>query len=287
MNMENKKQETTDALRILVADDHEVVRRGVRTLLEAEPGWTVCAEATTGREAVEAAKRLRPDIVILDISMPELNGLEAARQIRSAVPEAEIVILTIHESEEVIREVLATGARGYVLKSDAGRDLVTAIGTLRHGKPFLTPRVAELMLDGFIEGEKGAPGPGRRAGRLTRASASSFSSSPRAAATRRSPPSWGSASRPRRRTARTSCASSTSTPRASSCATPSATASSKRSPSQGAFYTKLPVPITSFGEWRSLRGARKIRSWPRMGIARWGWLSSPPRTRSSSRRPAC
>jgi len=167
MNMENKNPETHDALRILVADDHEVVRRGVRTLLEAEPGWTVCAEATTGREAVEAAKRLRPDIVILDISMPELNGLEAARQIRSALPEAEIVILTIHESEEVIREVLATGARGYVLKSDAGRDLVTAIGTLRHGKPFLTPRVAELMLDGFIEGEKGSPAPGRRAGRLT------------------------------------------------------------------------------------------------------------------------
>ena len=168
MSVEEKKQEVTDALRILVADDHEVVRRGVRTLLESEPGWVVCAEAVNGREAVEAAKRLRPDIAVLDIGMEELNGLEAARQIRKLVPETEILILTIHESEEVIREVLAAGARGYVLKSDAGRDLVTAVSTLRRHKPFLTTRLAELMLDGFIEGgEGGASAPVRRNGRLT------------------------------------------------------------------------------------------------------------------------
>jgi DNA-binding NarL/FixJ family response regulator len=168
MNAEVMKPEMSDTLRILVADDHEVVRRGVRNLLESQAGWTVCAEATNGREAVEAAKRLKPDIVILDIGMEELNGLEAARQIRRLVPESEILILTIHESEDVIREVLAAGARGYVLKSDAGRDLVTAIGTLRRHKPFLTARVAELMLDGFIDGGEGGAMPAaRRAGRLT------------------------------------------------------------------------------------------------------------------------
>jgi DNA-binding NarL/FixJ family response regulator len=166
MRVETKKQET-DALRILIADDHEVVRRGVRTLLEAEPGWSVCAEARTGREAVDAAVRLSPDIAILDIGMEELNGLEAARQIRKLLPDCEIVILTIHESEEVIREVLAAGARGYVLKSDAGRDLVAAIGALRRHKPFLTSRVAELMLDGYLEGEGPAPARGKRTGRLT------------------------------------------------------------------------------------------------------------------------
>jgi len=169
MNAETTKHEPVENLRILIADDHEVVRRGVRTLLESEPGWTVCAEAINGREAVEVARRLKPDIAVLDIGMEELNGLEAARQIRKVLPDCEILILTIHESEEVIREVLAAGARGYVLKSDAGRDLVTAIGTLRRHKPFLTPRVAELMLDGFIDGGEGAPPatPSRRAGRLT------------------------------------------------------------------------------------------------------------------------
>lgn len=167
MKGEMKRSETTTRLRILVADDHEVVRRGVRTLLEAEPGWSVVAEATNGREAVEATMRLSPDIVILDIGMEELNGLEAARQIRKLKPEIEILILTIHESEEVIREVLAAGARGYVLKSDAGRDLIAAIGALRRHKPFLTTRVAELMLDGFLDAETGAAPTRTRAGRLT------------------------------------------------------------------------------------------------------------------------
>jgi len=168
MSLETRRSETAERLKILIADDHEVVRRGVRTLLETEPGLLVCAEATNGREAVEAAKRTMPDIAILDIGMEELNGLEAARQIRKALPECEILILTIHESEEVIREVLAAGARGYVLKSDAGRDLIAAIGALRRHKPFLTTRVAELMLDGFIEGgEPGTPTPPRRTGRLT------------------------------------------------------------------------------------------------------------------------
>jgi len=117
-------------LRILIADDHVVVRSGVRALLEAHPGWQVCDEAVEGREAVEKASRLRPDVVILDIGMPLLNGLDAARQIKEASPQSEVLILTLHESEQVIREVLDSGARGYVLKSDASGALVNAVEAL-------------------------------------------------------------------------------------------------------------------------------------------------------------
>ena len=133
-------------VRVLVADDHEVVRQGVRALLEAEPGVQVCGEAADGREALEKARQLKPDIVILDIGMPELNGLEATRQILSELPRTEVLILTLHESEQLVREVLAAGARGYVLKSDAGRDILVAVNALRRHKPFFTSRVSEIVL---------------------------------------------------------------------------------------------------------------------------------------------
>ncbi len=133
-------------LRILVADDHDVVRRGVRALLEAERGWDVVAEASTGQQAVAAAKRVKPDVAVLDIAMPEVNGLEAARAILASFPKTEILILTMHESEQVLREVLAAGARGYVLKSDAGRDLVAAVDALRRHRSFLAPRATEIAL---------------------------------------------------------------------------------------------------------------------------------------------
>jgi DNA-binding NarL/FixJ family response regulator len=127
-------------VRILIADDHELVRRGVRTVLDTQAGWIVCGEASTGREAVTKALDLRPDIVILDISMPELNGLEATRQIRRAVS-TKILILTVHESEQLVTEVMDAGAHGYVLKADAGRTLVHAIQALLRDQPFLTDRV--------------------------------------------------------------------------------------------------------------------------------------------------
>ena len=133
-------------MRILVADDHEVVRHGVRALLEARPGWQVVAEAVDGREAVEKAKRLQPDVIILDIGMPGLNGLDAARQILKAAPKSGILILTMHESEQVVREVLAAGARGYVLKSDAGRDLVNAVEAVGRQRIFFTSSVAQVVL---------------------------------------------------------------------------------------------------------------------------------------------
>ena len=136
-------------LRILIADDHEVVRQGVRTILESQPGWSVVAEAQNGLDAVEQAQKARPEIALLDISMPELNGLEATKQILKLLPETQILILTMHESDELVREVLSAGARGYVLKTDAKRDLVNAVRSLSEGRPFFTSKVAEMVLEGY------------------------------------------------------------------------------------------------------------------------------------------
>jgi DNA-binding NarL/FixJ family response regulator len=137
-------------LRILVVDDHAVVRRGVRSLLESHDGWDVCGEATTGRDAVELSRRLRPDVVVMDLSLPELNGLDATRQILKDAPETEVLVLTMHQSEELARDVLQAGARGYVLKSDADENLIAAVENLQQHKPFLTPTVTEFVLDGYI-----------------------------------------------------------------------------------------------------------------------------------------
>ena len=138
------------SLRILVVDDHAVVRRGVRSLLESHEGWEVCGEATTGRDAVEQSRRLRPDVVVMDLSLPELNGLDATRHILKDAPETEVLVLTMHQSEELARDVLQAGARGYVLKSDADENLIAAVENLRQHKPFLTPTVTEFVLDGYI-----------------------------------------------------------------------------------------------------------------------------------------
>jgi DNA-binding NarL/FixJ family response regulator len=141
-------------LRILIADDHEVARRGIRAVLENHPGWEVCGEAKDGRESVELAATTRPDIVLLDIGMPNLNGLEAARQILASSPDVAILILTMHDSDNVVREVLRAGARGYLLKSDAGRDLVAAVEALQGQRTFFTTRVSQMVLDGYLHREK-------------------------------------------------------------------------------------------------------------------------------------
>ncbi len=138
-------------LRILIADDHEVARRGIRALLESHPGWEVCGEAKDGRETVELASLMRPDVVLLDIGMPNLNGLEAARQILAALPEVAILILTMQDSDHVVREVLRAGARGFLLKSDAGRDLVAAVEALQLRRTFFTTRVSRMVLEGFLD----------------------------------------------------------------------------------------------------------------------------------------
>jgi len=138
------------SLRILVVDDHAVVRRGVRSLLESHEGWEVCGEATTGRDAVEQSRQLRPDVVVMDLSLPGLNGLDATRQILKDAPDTEVLVLTMHRSDELARDVLQAGARGYVLKSDADANLIMAVDNLRQHKPFLTPTVTEFVLDDYV-----------------------------------------------------------------------------------------------------------------------------------------
>jgi DNA-binding NarL/FixJ family response regulator len=129
-------------VRILVADDHHVVRTGLRSLLESRNGWQVCAEAANGREAVEKSGELKPDVAVLDIGMPLLNGVEATRQIRKLSPKTEILILTMHDSELLVQEVLEAGARGYILKDDADRNLIAAVDALHRHKPYFSSRVS-------------------------------------------------------------------------------------------------------------------------------------------------
>ena len=141
------------AVRILIADDHEIFRRGLAAELSQVTGWVVAAQAANGRQAVELAAEIKPDLVVMDLTMPELHGLEAARRIIAADPTARILILTAHESEQLVREVLSAGARGYVLKSDAGRILVTALQELLEGRMFFTSNVARIVVDGYLRNE--------------------------------------------------------------------------------------------------------------------------------------
>jgi DNA-binding NarL/FixJ family response regulator len=137
-------------IRILIADDHELIRRGLVSALADRPEWSIVAEAADGRQACELAARFSPDIAVLDLTMPGLNGLEATRQIRASAPNTRILIVTAHESEQLIRDVLDAGAMGYVLKSDAGRILVQAIEALLDERPFFTSKVARFVLDGYL-----------------------------------------------------------------------------------------------------------------------------------------
>ena len=136
-------------MRILIADDHDLMRRGIATLLRSHEGWEICAEARTGFEAVSQAEKQKPDIAILDIAMPGLNGLDAARKIRKVSPRTEILVLSVHYSDQLIRDILDAGVRGYVVKSDSDRDLVLAVEALANHQPFFTSRVTEVMLDSW------------------------------------------------------------------------------------------------------------------------------------------
>jgi DNA-binding NarL/FixJ family response regulator len=138
-------------LRILLADDHEIVRRGLCSLLQKHEGWEVCGEASDGREAIAMAQQLKPDVVIVDIGMPHLNGLDTTRQLLQLGPRFKVIVLTITDSDQVIREALSAGARGFVLKSDAARDLVSAVEALQSNRMFFTPRVNDLVLAGFLD----------------------------------------------------------------------------------------------------------------------------------------
>src|ERR1700675_4101497 len=139
----------TRPLRILVADDHDIIRRGLKQLLASRAGWEVCGEAKTGREAVALAEQLKPEIVVMDISMPDLNGLEAARRIHKLFPKTGILILTLHFSDQLLRDIVEAGARAYIMKSDADRDLVSAVEALANHRTFFTARAAEMLLNRF------------------------------------------------------------------------------------------------------------------------------------------
>src|ERR1700737_3921551 len=155
-------------LRILLADDHEIVRRGLCALLQKHEGWEVVGEATDGREAVEKAQQLKPDVVILDVGMPNLNGLAATRQLTQHSPGCKVIVLTITDSDQVIREALDAGARGFVLKSDAARDLVSAVEALQRNRMFFTPRVNDMVLAGFLDrGDNGSNGKAPKLPKLT------------------------------------------------------------------------------------------------------------------------
>jgi len=143
-------------LRILLADDHEVVRQGTRMLIEKQEGWNVCGEAVDGRSAVAMAEMLRPDVVVMDIGMPELNGLDAARQIKRALPKTEVLIFTGEETDQLIHEVFAAGARSYILKNEIGEHLVEAIRALGEHKHYFTSHISEVVFARYLNGASGA-----------------------------------------------------------------------------------------------------------------------------------
>lgn len=134
-----------DGLRIILADDHSLVRRGIRSLLGSHSGWQVCGEAADGRETLEKVDELKPDILILDLNMPELNGLEVTRRVHKMCPGVEVLVLTVHDSEQIMRQVLEAGARGYMLKSDAGHELLSAVDTVRRHRLFLSSQASRML----------------------------------------------------------------------------------------------------------------------------------------------
>lgn len=134
-------------LRILIVDDHALIRQGLRSMLEAQPGWTICGEAEDGRQAIQLSAELAPDVIVLDVSMPGLNGLDAIRPIREAAPEAEVLLLTMHESERLASDALRAGARGCVLKSDGPRQVIAAVEAVAAHRPYFTGKIAEMLLD--------------------------------------------------------------------------------------------------------------------------------------------
>lgn len=136
--------------RIMLVEDHTIVRYGLRAMIQPQPGMEICSEAATGAEALNDLKRVKPTLVILDLSLPDMNGIELLERIRKESPETQVLILTMHFSDDVAREVLKLGAIGYVLKSDADTDVLAAIDNARHGQPFFTHRLALTMADNFV-----------------------------------------------------------------------------------------------------------------------------------------
>lgn len=134
----------------MIADDHPLLRRGIHDLLASVPGWEVVGQAENGRAAIDTVAKMRPEVVVIDLAMPEMNGLTATREILRSFPKTEVVVLTMHNTDQAIREVLESGARGFVLKEDSDQTLVQAVKTVIQGKPFFTPYVADVVLKGYL-----------------------------------------------------------------------------------------------------------------------------------------
>ena len=149
MHRSSEKGPGTSLIRILIADDHEIVRLGIRSILEAQPNWEVVAEATDGKQAIARAMETRPDVAVIDYSLPLINGIEVTRQIHRRLPSTEVLIFTMHDSEMLVDELLTAGARGYLLKSDATDYLVRAVEAVAAHKPFLTDQVSEILLHSY------------------------------------------------------------------------------------------------------------------------------------------
>jgi len=155
-------------VRILLADDHDVVRRGLKALLQERADWEVCGEALSGRQAVELAREMRPDIAIVDLMMPDLNGLETTRQIRKVSENTQVLIFTMHHNEALVHDVLDAGARGYLLKTDAERHIVAAVETLMKRQPYFSAQISETVLGGFLRsGRQAVTAEGGSVPRLT------------------------------------------------------------------------------------------------------------------------
>jgi DNA-binding NarL/FixJ family response regulator len=146
-------------VRILIADDHDIVREGVRAMVSRHGQWEICGEASNGREAVTQAEALRPDIIVMDLGMPELNGLDATRRIKRVLPKCEILIFTANETEEIVRNVFRAGARAYLLKAEANRHLLPAIEAISKGRTYFSSKVSELVFAGYIKKEAPAADP--------------------------------------------------------------------------------------------------------------------------------
>jgi len=147
---QNGRQQADRPIRVVIADDHFVIREGMKALLESQPGYEVVGEAATGRAVVEQTRALNPDVAVLDVRMPELNGIEATRQIRQRQPKTQVLVLTVTDSDGLVRELFRAGALGYVLKTDAARELVAAVRAVANGHPFFTSSVAKMVLRGYL-----------------------------------------------------------------------------------------------------------------------------------------
>jgi len=143
-------------MRVMLVDDHEVVRAGLRSLIETSPDWTICAEASDGSEALRIAAEARPDTVVMDISMPGVSGIDVIVQLRKLLPKLEVLVLTMHDSERIVAQVLRAGARGYVLKSEGGERLLEALISLSRHEPYFSSTVSETLLKSYLNSESEA-----------------------------------------------------------------------------------------------------------------------------------